>query len=401
MINTKTRTILKVVGIVLAFAILLGGGHLLANNFLVSQENNTPKAEVVTETYDKITISYDNSYGIVSSCYTSINYETDAVMINFTFDLNKSYIWNSSSVIINTKVSISALGFEENRDLTYTRTDNFWEASTNMMFLSNCCFTFPVEDLVQESFVSQTYNINYNLNGGTNGENTPTTYNSSLSSQTLTIPNPTRTEYTFSSWTVSGASASISGTTLTIHAKATGDITLTANWTINKYNITVIINNDQLGTVSSTGGTYDYGTTLILTATANENATFIEWLDTETWEVYTDNPLTITVTKDITLQAIFSANTLSVLPTIGGEVRVSGFDLADNNSIVHLSALAYKGYRFAGWTVNDGTDLSAYGDTADIPYILVKGKIVTANFEIVNNLDVNGETDNNENGNII
>ena len=65
MISTKTRTILKIVSIVLAFAILLGG-HLLANNFLVSQENNNPKAETTTTTMNGVSITYNNTYGAVT-----------------------------------------------------------------------------------------------------------------------------------------------------------------------------------------------------------------------------------------------------------------------------------------------------------------------------------------------
>ena len=455
-----------------------GGGHLLANNFLVSQENNTPKAETTTTTFNRVSITYDNSYGAVTDASTEAESGGLRTRLRFTFELNSNYVWNSSSVSISTTYSVGSVN---SGVFTYTRTGDEWSSLFSFPDLYFYSLTFPVASLVKANFVSQTYNINYNLNGGSYGSSHPSTYNSSTSSQRLTVSKPSRTGYTFSSWTVSGASASLSGTTLTIPAKATGNITLTANWTANTYyikyngngatsgsmsnttcrygssytlrtntfartgynflgwatsstggvvyydkqsvsnlttsngvtvnlyavwqiqtfNISVIINDSSLGVISSNGGTYNYGASFSVTATANHNSTFVEWVNLDTGETYTENPLNITVTEDLHLQAKFAPNTITVLADIGGEVRMTGFDLADNNSIVHLSALAYKGYRFAGWTVNDGTDLSAYGDTADIPYILVKGKIVTANFEIINNLDVNGETDNNESGNLI
>ena len=74
---------------------------------------------------------------------------------------------------------------------------------------------------------TNTYSINYNLNGGSKGSSAPTsgTYGS-----TVTVSNPTRTNYTFTGWTVSGTGASMNGTNLTI---GLGNITLTANWKAN------------------------------------------------------------------------------------------------------------------------------------------------------------------------
>ena len=72
-----------------------------------------------------------------------------------------------------------------------------------------------------------TYSISYNLNGGTKGSNAPT---SGKYGSTITISNPTKANYTFTGWTVSGTGASMNGTSLTI---GLGNITLTANWKAN------------------------------------------------------------------------------------------------------------------------------------------------------------------------
>ena len=74
---------------------------------------------------------------------------------------------------------------------------------------------------------ANTYSISYNLNGGTKGSYAPT---SGKYGSTITISNPTRANYTFTGWTVSGTGASMNGTSLTI---GLGNITLTANWKAN------------------------------------------------------------------------------------------------------------------------------------------------------------------------
>ena len=71
---------------------------------------------------------------------------------------------------------------------------------------------------------------------------------------------------------------------------------------------------------------------------------------------------------------------VATLATLGGEARVNGIDISNQNSVVHLSAVAYRGYTFSGWTASNGADLSAYTDSADIPYSLIEGAVVTANF---------------------
>lgn len=78
-----------------------------------------------------------------------------------------------------------------------------------------------------------------------------------------------------------------------------------------------------------------------------------------------------------------------------GEARITGYTTTNNLTTVHVSAVASSGYYFVGWETSDGTDLSTYGSTADIPYSLVEGKILTAVFAPnPSNSQTNGSTDN-------
>ncbi len=77
-----------------------------------------------------------------------------------------------------------------------------------------------------------------------------------------------------------------------------------------------------------------------------------------------------------------------------GEARITGYTTTDSLTTVHVSAVASKGYYFVGWETNDNTDLSQYGSTADIPYDLIEGKILTAVFASTANSQTNGTTNN-------
>ena len=88
-----------------------------------------------------------------------------------------------------------------------------------------------------------TYSISYDLNGGTAGSGSPTSY--TIESSAITLPAPTRTGYTFAGWT--GANGTTPQKTVTIATGSSGNRTYTANWTPNtdtKY--TVIHQQEQL-----------------------------------------------------------------------------------------------------------------------------------------------------------
>ena len=121
---------------------------------------------------------------------------------------------------------------------------------------------------VTGTFKEATYTIAYVLNGGTNASGNPTSFTFSTSSQTLTVNNPTRTGYTFSSWTVSSG-ASISGTTLTINANTASNITLTANWSANV--ITITLNNQSATTSGEDYIYYRFGTNTYYTTNSSGN----------------------------------------------------------------------------------------------------------------------------------
>ena len=84
-----------------------------------------------------------------------------------------------------------------------------------------------IDTTLTANWEANSYTITYNLNGGTKGTYAPTsgTYGS-----TVTVSNPTKTNWSFIEWSVSGDGASMNGTSLTI---GTGNVTLTAKYKAN------------------------------------------------------------------------------------------------------------------------------------------------------------------------
>ena len=116
-------------------------------------------------------------------------------------------------------------------------------------------FTMPakaVRGWGRANYYSSTLTIN--PNGGSWNGSTNTQSFTQNRGTTKSIPNPTRTGYTFAGWTKSSAftAGSLNGTTFTFGATNGGTGTLTANWDINQYTVNYIdvvdnVNGKQLG----------------------------------------------------------------------------------------------------------------------------------------------------------
>lgn len=103
-------------------------------------------------------------------------------------------------------------------------------------------------------------------------------------------------------------------TTPTLTFVAEKDTTVTANFNILSYTLTVNVNDETRGSVDLTTGTYEYGTEVEVTATPEDGYEFAGWSNGSK-----ANPLTIIVKKDETITANFravlaSSITLNALP---------------------------------------------------------------------------------------
>jgi hypothetical protein len=107
------------------------------------------------------------------------------------------------------------------------------------------------------------------------------------------------------------------------------------------------------GIVSTEGGTYEEGTEVSITATANEGYRFIGWEGND----ITSESLTITLNSNQTLQALFELipiYTLTLTTSEGGTVSSEGGEYQEGTE-VEVTATPNEGYEFVGWEGSDET----------------------------------------------
>ena len=145
-----------------------------------------------------------------------------------------------------------------------------WKVTSGNGLLSGNTFTMgSVDTTIEANYAINTYEISYNLNGGTL-ENKPS---SGEYHEIVTINNPSRIGYTFAGWTVTGTGSTMTNSNLTI---GYSNVELSAKWNANTYTI-----NYYIGNGTSTGGvtklgssTCKYDSSCDLTSFTNLNGIF-------------------------------------------------------------------------------------------------------------------------------
>ncbi len=202
--------------------------------------------------------------------------------------------------------------------------------------------------------------------------------------QTVTLPTPTRTGYTFLGWT--GEGITTPQPNVTIPKGSTGDKTYIENWKLTEYNITMDLN----------GGSGE--TTLLYTVIDDEFALptptrngyeFVGW----TGEDITTPQTSVIIPKGSTGNKAYTANWKVIeytitLDTNGGPV-MSPIKYTVEDSFT-LPYILRPGYEFAGWTLDGSgmlpfTPLIIYpGTTGDLHY---KAEWRLAEYTITMDLD--------------
>jgi len=223
------------------------------------------------------------------------------------------------------------------------------------------------------NWMPTSYTITYTLNNGTVTPANPTSYTTETA--TFTLNNPTRACHTFSGWT--GSNGTTKQTSVSIALGSTGDKNYTANWTVNTYTLTTTENPSGSGTFSRSQNqtSYDCGTNVQVTATANTGYVFNGWSGDASG---TASSMTITMDKNKAVTANFVAVytlTTNVNPIGGGTVsRNPNQDNYNAGASVTVTATAASGYVFSGWS---GASTST---TNSISITMNGNKEVTATF---------------------
>ena len=321
-----------------------------------------------------------------------------------------NYVWRFTTVIPYTVTLSSnpAAGgtttgsgtFNSCSSVTVTATPNpgytftNWTENGNIVS-TNTSYTFTLNGntaLVANFAVTQ-YTVTLSANpaaGGTVTQSGTGTYDSGSSVTVTATPNA---GYTFTSWKENGSviPAATASYTFTI----SGNRTLEANFTaLVQLTVTLSANPPAGGLVTQSGtGSYDFGSSVTVTATPNPGYTFTSWKENGLVVPLANASYTFTIMGNRTLEANFTATvvqytvTLSANPPADGIVTQSGTGTYISGSSVTVTATPNAGFKFINWT-EGGIEVST---TASYQFTITGDRILVGNFavSVVGQLPVN------------
>jgi len=216
-----------------------------------------------------------------------------------------------------------------------------------------------------------TYNISYDLAGGTVATANNTTYN--IETATFTLNNPTRTGYTFTGWT--GSNGDTPQTKVVITQGNINDLHYTANWNIITYNIEYNLDGGTVATANPT--TYNIETaTFTLNNPTRTGYTFAGWTGSNGTTPQTEVVITQGNINALHYEAHWNIITYNI------EYNLDGGTVATANPITYnvetvtftLNNPTRTGYTFAGWTGSNG-------DTPQTKVVINQGNINALHYE--------------------
>ena len=181
------------------------------------------------------------------------------------------------------------------------------------------------------------YTITYNLDGGTNNENNPSTF--TVESADIVLQPATKTGYTFDGWFDSNNTR-----VEKINHGTFENVVLTANWVANDYTITLVPNG---GTVSQTTIDVKFNSQFTLPTPTRDYYGFDGWYDSKNTK-WTSGKYT--VAGNTTLTARWTADSYSITYVMNGGTNnssnPSSYTVEDSVTLLNPSR---TGYGFTGW----------------------------------------------------
>lgn len=312
-----------------------------ANGFKNQEGNNEAKTNFILKT-DTYTEKYGSTYTLDSSKKTTIPNGFYLKQTFGTHSLSSDGSWTNYP--FGTKVT---------------------QKDTKMKF--------------EYDYIPNEYEITYNLNGGTNNSANPTSYTVLYG---VSLKNPTRTGYTFDGWyngstKVTGINegktawfTSADNLYQELASRKTGNITLEARWTLNKYTLSF---NPNGGTVNPTSKTVSYGNPYgNLPTPTKKGSRFLGWFTEKDGGTQVSSTTTMGA-SNVTLYAHWNSIEYTVSFNASGEFGGLNKTYTSGQVLGLLPTPTKAGYTFLGWY---------YQDTSGNEVMATSQTVVTSHMEL-------------------
>jgi uncharacterized repeat protein (TIGR02543 family) len=225
-----------------------------------------------------------------------------------------------------------------------------------------------------------TYSITYSVGaGGTNPTTNPVSYN--ITQTPITLVNPSRPGYIFTNWTIqSDASGVTIPTGTTITSGTYGNLTCTANWTLDTYNITYTLDGGSVAITNPT--TYTIASLPItLNNPTKSGWTFAGWKGSNGTTPQTTVTITTTsngVPGHLDYIAVWTEDDYLINYNYNGGIAPTTSNKSSYKAVDAPFSISNQptrpGYTFTGWTGNNGTIPQttvnvAAGTTGNLSYL--------------------------------
>jgi uncharacterized repeat protein (TIGR02543 family) len=247
---------------------------------------------------------------------------------------------------------------------------NGWDVQGIASLPNNSVATFvmPANNVVvTANWAVGQYNIDYDVNGGVNAPDNPTSY--AVSALPISIANPSRSGYTFSHWSATCANGTVvSLQNGVIPVGTTGDVMLSAVWTIIQYNITYTLSGGTNAPGNPTTYTVENAHLLSVANPELRGYTFLRWMvrcANGTIFELTSAGVPVGTTGDLAIMAIWDPVPIlySITYVLDGGANAPGNP--DEYAVTSLFPVdianpSRAGYLFLGWVViySNGTIIS-------------------------------------------
>jgi len=229
---------------------------------------------------------------------------------------------------------------------------------------------------ITANFAINTYTLTLNINPSGQGNSvnlTPPTGPYDFGTWVKLQPNPA-TGWYFVNW-----SDSLTGSNMPDSIYMNGNKVVTANFAIHTYTLTLNTNGNGTATKTPDQATYNYGTYVKLTATADSNWHFVNWTGSFS---SSQNPDSVYMDGDKTITANFAINTYILTMNINPSGQGNSVALTPptgpytHGTWVKLQPNPATGWHFVGWS----DSLTGAGNPDSI--YMNSNKVVTATFAI-------------------